>query len=74
MPALKKSWTDKWNRLTSMDRREFGDRVRQHAMARMDALRYRAGIGFASGTVQTNKTGRFFFTPNSVPSLCALLK
>ncbi len=58
-----------------MNRAEFADRARQQFMMRADALRYRAGFQFgenaaAGGAAQP----KFFFSPASVSSLCALLK
>lgn len=57
-----------------MDGRELADRVRQHLTARADALRYRAGLSFADRSISDGAAGRFFFSPETVPSLCRLLK
>ena len=57
-----------------MDGRELADRVRQHLTARADGLRYRAGFSFADGSVKNGPGGRFFFSPDTVSSLCSLLK
>src|ERR1700742_3237756 len=76
MPALRTSWMDRWKRLTSMDRAEFVDRVRQQIMVRADVLRYRAGFQFGDQTTTTgtHSDGKFFFSPGAVPLLCGLLK
>jgi hypothetical protein len=63
-------------RLTSMDRYELFDRLRQYFTARADALRYASSHNFKAGPQigSARPVGRFFFTPAEVPSLCALLK
>ncbi len=58
-----------------MDRAEFLDRVRQQAMVRADALRYRAGMAFGEAAADfPSKPKRFFFAPQSASSLCSFLK
>jgi hypothetical protein len=76
MPALRTHWMDRWKRLTSMDRAEFVDRVRQQIMVRADALRYRAGFRFGdlATPAGSHPVPKFFFSPASVPRLCSLLK
>jgi Heparinase II/III-like protein/Heparinase II/III N-terminus len=59
-----------------MDRDELRDRTRQFLTARLDALRYRVGhnfeVGVCDGSAQS--LGRFFFTPEEIPAICASLK
>jgi hypothetical protein len=59
-----------------MSRAEIADRTRQHLAARLDLLRYTLDGSFAGKVkerdVQCKPT--FFFSPEAVPSLCALLK
>src|SRR3984885_9494011 len=76
MSASRTTWADRWKRLKAMDRAEFADRVRQQAMVRADALRYRAGMSFAepAGDHPSVLRRRFFFTPQSVSDLCSVLK
>ncbi len=59
-----------------MDRRELFDRLRQYLTARTDVLRYRGGSNFEGdpNVRSAGATGRFYFTPAQVPSLCAVLK
>src|SRR5579863_563226 len=63
-------------RLTSMDRRELSDRLRQYLTARADVVRYGSGDNFARdlSSPSAEAAGRFYFVPAEVPSLCALLK
>ena len=71
-------WNRRISRLTSMGRHELFDRLRQYMTARADVLRYRGGNPFdfvADAEIATAAPmGRFFFAPDEVPSLCALLK
>jgi len=59
-----------------MERSELSDRVRQYAKARVDALRYRLGLEFPDdvNVAPGHRQPRFFFAPESVSSLCSLLK
>jgi hypothetical protein len=74
MPAVYTAWNDRWKRLASMTRAEFADRVRQQIMARADALRYRAGFPFGENSGGSTGNPRFFFAPESVASLAAVVK
>jgi hypothetical protein len=66
---------DRSKRLSSMGGPELRDRIRQHVMARADALRYRAGLGFGEESVAGSQSGRrFFFSTDAVIPLCKLLK
>ncbi len=69
-------WRGRLDRLTSMDRREFFDRLRQYLTARTDLLRFRDGADFQKrpALAQPETLGRFFFAPAEVPALCAELK
>ncbi|MGB7601052.1 MAG: alginate lyase family protein [Candidatus Sulfotelmatobacter sp.] len=69
-------WRSRFDRLSSMDRRELFDRLRQYLTARTDLLRFRNGADFKSSPVlaQPETFGRFFFAPAEVPALCAELK
>ena len=73
---MAKNFKDRWARLTSMSGEEWVDRVRQHATARVDALRYRMGGRFAVGVRADGdrKPARFFFAKGDVDHICALLK
>ena len=70
------TWNRRLARLTSMDRHELFDRLRQYLTARADALRYGSSHNFKAGPQvgSARPEGRFFFIPAEVPSLCALLK
>jgi glycosyltransferase involved in cell wall biosynthesis len=67
---------NRWRRLVSMSKEEFADRLRQHVTARSDLLRHKLGVGFqqALRVEDVQQKPRFFFLPEAVPSLCALLK
>jgi hypothetical protein len=68
-------WTRLYQRVRSMSAAEIRDRVRQHATARVDWLRYRVGADFALETAGTSPTQpRFFFSPEQVPDLCSKLR
>jgi hypothetical protein len=62
------------SRLASMGRRELLDRSRQYVTARIDMLRYRAGLDFPVEVTNAASEGHFFFTAADVPSLCVILK
>ncbi len=68
------TWKRSLVRLTSMDRRELFDRLRQYLTARTDVLRYRGGSEGEPDVRSAGASGRFYFTPAEVPSLCAVLK
>ncbi|HZQ70126.1 MAG TPA: alginate lyase family protein [Terriglobales bacterium] len=59
-----------------MGRDELADRLRQQLTARVDALRYRAGqpVVSAPTLLATGLQPQFFFSPESIPGLCALLR
>jgi hypothetical protein len=59
-----------------MDRAEIAERIRQHAAARLDLVRYKAGANFAP-RMQATVSGlqpRFFFSPDAFPGLCSKLR
>ena len=70
------TWIRRLARLTSMDRHELFDRLRQYLTARADAMRYGSSHDFNAGPQvgSAGPEGRFFFTPAEVPSVCGLLK
>jgi len=63
-------------RLRSMKRDELVDRLRQQATARMDHVKYRLGRPVVGATALTAAPvqPQFFFSPESIPGMCALLK
>jgi len=69
-------WKRLYRRASNMDRAEIMDRVRQRTNARIDFVRYKAGadfsvpLNFSAGDL----TPQFFFSPESVPGLCARLR
>lgn len=66
---------DRWSRLTSMDRDELIDRLRQKLAARVDGLRYHLNLGFDTQAHNgVEATPRFFFAAGQADSVCALLK
>lgn len=69
-------WRSHLDRLTSMDRRELFDRLRQYLTARTDLLRFRNGADLQNrpALAQPEMFGRFFFAPAEVSALCAELK
>ena len=64
-----------YRRVRSMGRAEVTDRLRQHATARLDWVRYRVGSDFFP-EISTVPQGRpqFFFSPDEVPHLCSRLR
>ena len=76
MPAIHTPWSERWKRLTSMNRSELADRVRQQTMMRVDALRCRAGFHFGEQVegLRALEGPKFFFSSEAVPSLCSALK
>src|ERR1700676_299708 len=70
------SWNRRLGRLTSMDRHELFDRLRQYITARADVLRHgrRRHTLVDSAIGNAGAAGHFFFTPSEVPSHCALLE
>ncbi len=69
-------WKARWTRLASMDRQELAGRLRRALTVRVDAVRFRLGADFAAGMVGSpaRQPPRFFFMPEEVLRLCALLK
>src|SRR5215467_922943 len=73
--TLAKSIGNRWRRLLSMNREELADRLRQQMWARVDATRYRLGMGFDQEMVTAGGTPpRFFFSAGEVSTLCELLR
>jgi heparinase II/III-like protein len=65
----------RWQRLITMRPAEAYDRLRQGMSARLDLARAHLGFSFAPKLGSADRdTGHFFFDPQSVPSICALLK
>ena len=65
-----------YRRILSMDRAEIADRIRQHAVARLDLVRYEAGADFAPRMLAEIPAAqpRFFFSPETVPEISARLR
>jgi hypothetical protein len=64
-----------WRRLIAMSPAEAYDRLRQSWSARFDLACSRVGFSFEAKLRSADRQpGTFFFDPQSVPSLCALLK
>src|SRR5205085_9209226 len=63
-------------RLQSMSAHEILDRAQQHFSARVDYLRHKYAQPAVSPPelIQSSQRGRFFFSPEAVPGLCALLR
>ncbi len=59
-----------------MSSKELGDRLRQQAAARLDLLRYRAGMSFEPSLASPSapSQARFFFAADDVPGLCERIK
>src|SRR5579862_8142400 len=69
-------WKRFYRRLRNMKGAEFADRLRQQAIARLDFLRYKAGVSFepsALGDAPPSPPS-FFFSSTDVPLLCAALR
>jgi Heparinase II/III-like protein/Heparinase II/III N-terminus len=68
-------WKKLYQRAVAMSMTELADRMRQQATARLDLLRYRAGISFEPrlGNVSRPSQARFFFSADEIPYLCAQL-
>ena len=68
-------WMRVYRRLRSMRAGEIADRLRQHATARVDWMRYKLGADF-SAEIASVSLGqpRFFFSPQDVPALCSRLR
>ena len=69
------AWKRMYRRLRSMSAPEITDRLRQHAGARIDWLRHKAGSDFASNADGTSHAqAHFFFSPDQVSGLCSRLR
>jgi glycosyltransferase involved in cell wall biosynthesis len=68
-------WKRVYRRVRSMGGAEVTERLRQHATARLDWVRYRVGSDFFS-EISTVPQGRprFFFSPEEVPHLSSRLR
>ena len=68
-------WRRVYERVRAMRAAEITDRVRQHASARADWVRYKLGSDFAP-EIANSAPGqpRFFFSPEQVPGLCSKLR
>lgn len=69
-------WKKLCKRAVAMSAPELADRVRQQAIARLDFLRYRAGITFEPRRISASSLpeAHFVFSPEAVPSLCARMR
>lgn len=72
---------EEWKRLSrrvlAMSPKELADRLGQLLTARLDFLRYKAGISFEPRLITTasSQAGpRFFFSTNEIPRLCSLMR
>ena len=76
MNLARKNWSRLFQRVRTMNRDEVADRFRQHAMARLDFLRYKIGsepvpaIADGPGHVRP----QFFFDADAIPGLCSKLR
>ncbi len=66
----------RYRRVTAMSPQEIADRLKQQISARLDFLRYRAGMNFESRLtgVSLRDTPCFFFSAEDIPQLCARLR
>ncbi len=71
-----KDWRQSKERLAKMDREELSVRARQELDKRQDGILSRLGFDFARNSVNSvaSKRGNFFFGPDSIDSLLALLR
>ena len=68
-------WKRIYGRLRTMSRAEIVDRVRQQGTARLDWLRYKAGLDLSPHIADTaSAQPHFFFEPQAVPALCSKLR
>jgi len=68
-------WKRLYGRVLSMDGAEIVDRLRQHATARLDWVRYKLGSDFSPEIANAPQgQPRFFFSPEDVPRLCSRLR
>jgi Heparinase II/III-like protein/Heparinase II/III N-terminus len=70
------AWKRVYRRVLAMDRAEIADRIRQHAAARLDLVRYKAGAHFVPRmhAAVSGLQPRFFFAPDAVSGLCSKLR
>jgi glycosyltransferase involved in cell wall biosynthesis len=75
MSAGPADWKRVYRRVRTMSTAEITDRLRQHASARVDWVRYKFGADFSPEIdgVSTGQPG-FFFFPEQVPGLCSKLR
>jgi hypothetical protein len=73
---MRKDWRQIKDRLARMGHDELSDRVRQELSKRQDGILSRLGFDFAWGSRNStsSKAGNFFFGPDSIESLVALLR
>jgi hypothetical protein len=69
-------WNNLYKRVVAMSATELADRMRQQATARLDFLRYRAGITFEPHLMGASapREAHFFFPPEAIPALCARMR
>jgi Heparinase II/III-like protein/Heparinase II/III N-terminus len=70
---MAKRLRDRWVRLSSMTTAELLDRIRQHSMARLDAVRYRMGSRLDVAMRAHAQASRFFFQPADLSAICKVL-
>jgi len=69
------SWTRLYARVRSMSAAEITDRLRQHATARIDWVRYKLGSDFSPEIGAASQAQpEFFFSPEQIPGLCSKLR
>jgi hypothetical protein len=77
MSTRLKQWKALARRALAMSPKELADRLQQQATARLDFLRYKAGIGFEprlAEDVSSAEHPQFFFAQDEIPPLCSLLR
>ena len=74
-------WSSRFRRVMAMSPQEIAHRLRQQTTARLDFLRYKAGMDFEprleTAPPSPDRAGnqpRFFFSPDEVPQLCARMR
>jgi len=70
-------WKRLSQRVLAMSPQEIASRLRQQAVGRADALRYRFGFSFEPSLIAkpvADREPKFFFSADSIPYLCRLLQ
>jgi len=73
---VSKNWSHLFQRVRTMNREEIADRLRQHAMARLDSLRYKIGSEPVPAVrdVPGQLRPQFFFRSDAIPGVCSKLR